>query len=413
MIKTIGILGAGQLARMLAQAGQKMGLKFVFLDPATDACAAEFGEHICAEWDDEAALKKLGQSSDVVTFDFENVPESSASLIGSLCQVYPPPRALYESQDRLREKTMMQTLGIPVAPFHAVGSRPDLIAAVEKTGLPCVLKTRRLGYDGKGQKVLRFQEDMERAWQELGDFELICEGFVSYDAECSIIAARGRDGKTVYWPMTRNQHRDGVLAISVAPAFARQLQARAESLIQRLLDHLDYVGVMALELFLKDDELLANEFAPRVHNSGHWSIDGAHTSQFENHLRAICGLVSACFVGYALAKERYLLYGLFVLDSAFFVFAMAITTYVNRIAPPSEHTPTLSMGVAMNHVAAVAMPLVGGFLWEYMGYEWVFVIGGVVGVASIIVAHGVPAKMPPAPPGLPLDSVDDRQTRGT
>jgi 5-(carboxyamino)imidazole ribonucleotide synthase len=290
MIKTVGILGAGQLARMLAQAGQPMGLEFVFLDPAPDACAAEYGEHICAQWDDEAALKKLARCSDVVTFDFENVPESSASLIEFLCPVFPPPRALYKSQDRLREKTMMQTLGIPVAPFHEVSSRPDLIAAVDKIGFPCVLKTRRLGYDGKGQKVLRFQEDMERAWQVFGDFELICEGFVSFDAECSIIAARGRDGQTVYWPLTRNLHRDGILAISAAPAFGPRLQARAEELIQRMLDHLDYVGVMALELFLKDDELLANEFAPRVHNSGHWSIDGAKTSQFENHLRAICGL---------------------------------------------------------------------------------------------------------------------------
>ena len=290
MIKTVGILGAGQLARMLAQAGKPLGLEFIFLDPAKDACAAEFGEHICADWDDEAALKKLGQRSDVVTFDFENVPESSASLIESLCPVYPPPRALFKSQDRLREKTMMQELGIPVAPFHPVASRPDLVAAVEKIGLPCVLKTRRFGYDGKGQAVLRFQEDMERAWQVLGDHELICEGFVTFDAECSIIAARGKDGQTVFWPLTRNLHREGVLAISLAPAFDRQLQARAEDLIQRLLDHLDYTGVMALELFLKDGELLANEFAPRVHNSGHWSIDGARTSQFENQLRAICGL---------------------------------------------------------------------------------------------------------------------------
>jgi len=290
MIKTVGILGAGQLARMLAQAGRPMGLDFVFLDPTEDACAAEFGEHICANWDDEEALKKLGQLSDVVTFDFENVPESSASLIESLCPVYPPPRALYKSQDRLREKTMMQDLGIPVAPFHPVSSRPDLVAAVEKIGLPCVLKTRRFGYDGKGQMVLRFQEDMERAWQALGDVDLICEGFVPFDAECSIIAARGNDGQTIFWPLTRNLHREGILAISVAPAFGPQLQARAETLVQRLLDHLDYTGVMALELFLQDGELLANEFAPRVHNSGHWSIDSARTSQFENHLRAICGL---------------------------------------------------------------------------------------------------------------------------
>lgn len=290
MIKKVGILGAGQLARMLAQAGQPLGLEFIFLDPAQDACAAEFGTHICAAWDDEAALTKLGQSCDVVTFDFENVPESSASLIESLCPVYPPPRALFKSQDRLREKTMMQELGIEVAPFCPVASRPELIAAVEQIGLPCVLKTRRFGYDGKGQAVLRFQEDMERAWQELGDFELICEGFVPFQAECSIIAARDRNGQTVFWPLTRNLHRNGILAISMAPAFGPALQARAESMMQSLLDHLDYTGVMALELFLLNGKLLANEFAPRVHNSGHWSIDGSHTSQFENHLRAICGL---------------------------------------------------------------------------------------------------------------------------
>ena len=290
MIKTVGILGAGQLARMLAQAGQPLGLDFIFLDPAEDACAAEFGTHICAGWADEAALKELGRNSDVVTFDFENVPESSASMIEALCPVYPPPRALFKSQDRLREKTMMQALGIPVAPFQPVASRPELIAAVEKIGLPCVLKTRRFGYDGKGQAVLRFQEDMERAWQLLGDSELICEGFVAFQAECSIIAARSRNGQTVFWPLTRNLHRGGILAISMAPAFDPSLQERAETMIQSLLDHLDYTGVMALELFLVDGELLANEFAPRVHNSGHWSIDGAYTSQFENHLRAICGL---------------------------------------------------------------------------------------------------------------------------
>ena len=290
MIKTVGILGADQLARMLAQAGQPMGLEFVFLDPARDACAAEFGEHICADWDDEAALKTLAQRADVVTFEFENVPESSAGLIESMCPLYPPTRALYKSQDRLREKTIMQTLGIPVAPFYPVASRPELLAAVEKIGLPCVLKTRRFGYDGKGQVVLRFQEDLERAWQELGDHDLICESFVPFEAECSIIAARGRDGRTVFWPLTRNKHQDGILAVSMAPAFDPQLQGRAEALVQKLLGHLDYTGVMALELFLKDDELLANEFAPRVHNSGHWSIDAGCTSQFENHLRAICDL---------------------------------------------------------------------------------------------------------------------------
>lgn len=290
MTGTVGILGAGQLARMLAQAGKPMGLEFIFLDPAADACAAEYGEHICAAWDDEAALKELGRRADVVTFDFENVPESSASLIESLCPVFPPPRALFESQDRLREKTMMQTLDIPVAPFYPVSDRPGLLAAVESIGLPCVLKTRRFGYDGKGQAVLRFQEDLERAWQQLGGSELICEGFVPFHAECSIIAARDGEGHTVFWPLTRNLHRGGILSISTAPAFDEKLQEQAETMIGKLLDHLGYTGVMALELFLVGDRLLANEFAPRVHNSGHWTIDGARTSQFENHLRAICGL---------------------------------------------------------------------------------------------------------------------------
>ncbi len=289
-LNTIGVLGGGQLGRMLAQAGSPMGLKFVFLDPAEDACAAELGDHIHAGWDDEAALLELGKRADVVTFDFENVPESSASLIESRCPVYPPPQALFVSQDRLREKRLMQELNIPVAPFFPVSSRPDLMSAIDQIGLPCVLKTRRFGYDGKGQSVLRLQEDMERAWQQLGDQDLICEGFVPFAAECSIIAARDRDGRTVFWPLTCNLHREGVLAISMAPVFGAQMQARAEALIRRLLEHLDYVGVMALELFLADGELLANEFAPRVHNSGHWTIDAAQTSQFENHLRAICGL---------------------------------------------------------------------------------------------------------------------------
>lgn len=290
MTKTVGILGAGQLARMLAQAGRPMGLRFIFLDPAKDSCAAEFGEHICAGWDDEVALRQLAQRSDIVTFEFENVPDSTARLIESLCPMYPSSRALFKSQDRIREKSMLQELEIPVAPFQAVSSRIELIAAVETIGFPCVLKTRRFGYDGKGQMVLRFQEDLERAWHELGDHDLICESFVPFDVECSIISARGTDGQTVFWPLTQNLHRDGILAISTSPAFDIELQTAAEALAQRLLDHLDYTGVMALELFLKDGQLLANEFAPRVHNSGHWSIDGSRTSQFENHLRAICGL---------------------------------------------------------------------------------------------------------------------------
>ena len=275
---------------MLAQAGSRMDMQFIFLDPAKDACAAEYGRHICAAWDDHAALTELATQSDVVTFDFENVPDSSASLIESLCPVYPPPVALHASQDRLREKQLMGELGIPVAPYSPVSTRPELMQAIEQIGLPCVLKTRQFGYDGKGQMLLRLPEDMERAWQQLGDNPLVCEGFVPFETECSIIAARGIDGETVYWPLTRNLHRDGILAISMAPVFDDALQQQAQDLITKLLDKLNYVGVLALELFVLDGNLLVNEFAPRVHNSGHWTIDGSQTSQFENHLRAICGL---------------------------------------------------------------------------------------------------------------------------
>ncbi len=188
------------------------------------------------------------------------------------------------------EKEILTELGIRVAPSHAVSSRTDLLEGLDLLSYPAVLKTRRLGYDGKGQAVIRDQEDLERAWQQLGDHDLILEAFVPFEAECSLIAVRGINGETRFWPLTRNVHSQGILALSLAGSFDQSLQEKAEAVIQAVLDHFSYIGVLTLEFFVLDGELLVNEIAPRVHNSGHWTIDGAETSQFENHLRAITGM---------------------------------------------------------------------------------------------------------------------------
>jgi len=286
----IGILGGGQLGRMLGLAGIPLGFHFRFLDPAVDACAAASGELIQAPFDDADAARELGRQVDVATFDFENVPEASAQALAGVCPLYPGANALGASQDRLVEKELLVRLGARVPPYHAVSSRTDLLDGLDKLGFPAVLKTRRFGYDGKGQAVLRDQEDLERAWQQLGDSRLILEAFVPFEAECSLIGARGRDGHTRFWPLTRNVHADGILALSLPGVFDDALQARAERVMTELMDHLGYVGVLTIEFFLHNGELLFNEFAPRVHNSGHWTIDGSECSQFENHLRAISGL---------------------------------------------------------------------------------------------------------------------------
>jgi 5-(carboxyamino)imidazole ribonucleotide synthase len=289
-VRTVGILGGGQLARMLALAGIPLGLQFRFLDPAADACAAELGDFLQAGFDDAQAAAQLGQSVDVATYDFENVPAATASALLQHCPLYPGVAALQQCQDRLTEKTLLQDLGIAVPLFMAVNSRPDLLAAVEMLGFPCVLKTRRLGYDGKGQAILRQPEDLERAWQRLGGHELILEAFVAFEAECSLIAVRAQHGEVRAWPLTQNVHSDGVLVLSRPGSLDAALQQQAEQIARKLLEHFDYVGVMTVEFFLADGQLLVNEIAPRVHNSGHWTINAASTSQFENHLRAICAL---------------------------------------------------------------------------------------------------------------------------
>ena len=289
----IGILGAGQLGRMLALAGYPLGLEFAFLDPAAEACAAPLGGHLRADYLDQEALAKFCAGIDLATFEFENVPQQAAEFVAARVPLLPGPRALTAGQDRLSEKQMFVSLGIPVPKFVAVSSRAGLETAVQHTGLPAVLKTRRMGYDGKGQFVLRSAADLDAAWARLGSQPLILEAFVPFEREVSCLAVRGRDGAIRFYPLVQNLHRSGILR-TARPRAGDPLQALGEDYARRVLQHLDYVGVMAFEFFVAGGGLLANEIAPRVHNSGHWSIEGAECSQFENHLRAITGLPLGC-----------------------------------------------------------------------------------------------------------------------
>ncbi len=285
----VGVLGAGQLARMLALAGHPLGMRFAFLDPASESCAAALGEHYCGDYGDTALLDRFAAAVDVVTYEFENVPVACVEYLARRRPVWPPAGALHTAQDRLHEKTLFRELGIATPPFQAVNSLEELKQAVAGIGLPAVLKTRRLGYDGKGQAVLRQPEDIDAAWHRIGGVPLILEGFVAFQREVSIIAVRGRDGEIRCYPLAENIHRNGILHLSRS-CVGDSMQEQAESYIKLLLEQLDYVGVLALELFQDGARLIANEIAPRVHNSGHWTIEGAETSQFENHLRAVCGL---------------------------------------------------------------------------------------------------------------------------
>ncbi|QIL20159.1 5-(carboxyamino)imidazole ribonucleotide synthase [Thermomonas sp. HDW16] len=292
---TVGILGGGQLARMMALSGAPLGLRFRVLDNVADACAGQFAPMIVGDYTDQAALAEFASQVDVATFDFENVPAESAQWLAERVPVFPKPRALAVAQDRLAEKTLFRELGIPVPDFADITSRAALEAAVTQLGMPCILKTRRLGYDGKGQFRIKTAADIDAAWESLGaqaeTVGLILEGFVHFQRELSVVAVRGRDGEFRAWPLTENWHVDGVLSASLAPASVDDAtQATALSHARKLAEALDYVGVFALELFCRDGELLANELAPRVHNSGHWTIEGSETSQFQNHLRAVLGL---------------------------------------------------------------------------------------------------------------------------
>src|SRR5256884_3500578 len=288
----VAVLGGGQLGRMLALAGIPLGVGFRFLDPGPDATAGALGLLVVGALGDETALAHVSEGAAVVTYEWEGVPAAGARFVAATgTAVLPPPVALDVTQDRLREKELCRRLGIGTPEFAAVDDRADLERAVKEVGLPAVLKTRRGGYDGKGQAALREPHDGDRAWSELGGVPLLLESLVPFDRELSVLARRGRDGAAPCWPLVENHHDGGILRRSYAPAPAltEQLQGAAERLAGKLLDELEYVGVLAVELFDVRGELLVNELAPRVHNSGHWTIEGADTSQFENHLRAILG----------------------------------------------------------------------------------------------------------------------------
>lgn len=290
---TVGILGGGQLARMLALSGAPLGLRFLVMDAVADACAAQFVPQLRADYRDQAALAEFASRVDVATFDFENVPAASAQWLAERIPVFPVPSALAIAQDRLAEKTLFRDLGIAVAAYARVDTRAELEQAVASIGLPAILKTRRLGYDGKGQFRLRQHRDVDAAWNALGagSAALILEAWVPFDRELSVLAVRARDGEFRAWPLTENWHADGILAASLAPTrVSTALERSALDAARSIANALDYVGVFALELFECNGALLANEIAPRVHNSGHWTIEGARTSQFENHLRAVLGL---------------------------------------------------------------------------------------------------------------------------
>ncbi len=289
-IQTIGILGAGQLGRMLALSGYPLGYRFRFFDSAPDAPAGHVGEQVVGSFEDLEALQAFAKSVDLITYEFENVPSKALAYCAQYVPVSPNNKALEVAQDRVSEKTLCQTLGIPTHRFFAIQSLEDLTKACQELGFPAVLKTRRLGYDGKGQRVIRNEAEIKTAYQELCSQALILEEFVRFDREISIVAVRGRGAETKCYPLVENLHRNGILWRSVAPAPNQEkLAVLAEEYAQKVASHLDYCGVFALEFFVQNGKLLFNEMAPRVHNSGHWTIEGAHTSQFENHIRAVTG----------------------------------------------------------------------------------------------------------------------------
>ena len=289
---TIGIVGGGQLGRMLALAGRRLGLRFVVLEPKADPPAGAAAPVIQAAYDDPDALRQLADRVDVVTYEFENVPVEAARMLEKWVPVRPGPAALELAQDRLTEKRGLRAMGVGTADFEPVAHPEDLLRALEVLGSPVVLKARRLGYDGKGQSIVRGPGDVDGAWEVLGGVPAIAEAFVPFDRELSQVAARGSDGSMAFYPLVENHHQEGILRTTIAPApdLTPELIDHAQRSVRSLAEHLDYIGVITVELFQIGSDLLANEIAPRVHNSGHWTQDGAVTCQFENQVRAVAGL---------------------------------------------------------------------------------------------------------------------------
>jgi 5-(carboxyamino)imidazole ribonucleotide synthase len=286
----IGVIGAGQLGRMLALAGYPLALQFRFLDSNADSPGGQVAPIVTGAFDDPQSLEHLAAAVDLVTYEFENVPVAALQKVAQTHPVWPPVDALRVSQDRLLEKQLFEKLKIPTPPFRAVDSLDDLRAAVRDIALPCVLKTRRLGYDGKGQRYLRKPADVDAAWEALAGVPLILEGFIDFEREVSVVGVRSTTGEVRAYPIVANTHRDGILRVTLAPHRHPALQRAAEAHMKRVMKHFGYAGVLTIEFFVRRGKLVANEMAPRVHNSGHWTIEGAATSQFENHLRAILGL---------------------------------------------------------------------------------------------------------------------------
>lgn len=288
----VGVLGGGQLGRMLALAGYQLGIEFRFFDPNAGASVGQIGQLIVAEYSDHSALERFLDGVDVVTYEFESIPLSTVQFVAERVKVYPPLKALETAQDRLLEKQLFERLKIATPRFAPVDSLKDLRAALELIGMPAVLKTRRLGYDGKGQAVIPDDSAVDGAWKRLAGSPLIVEKYIAFQHELSVIGVRDIAGRELFYPPIENVHREGILRKSTAPAPSATPESGAQAIeyCRRLMDELEYVGVLALEMFSVDGALLANEMAPRVHNSGHWTIDGSDTSQFENHLRAVMSL---------------------------------------------------------------------------------------------------------------------------
>src|SRR6185312_15737074 len=287
-LMTVGIVGAGQLGRMLALAGYPLGLDFLFLDPAREAPAGRIAPVLHGSFTDPKLLSRLARECEVLTFDWENVSVEALRAHAAAAhgaRICPPIRALATGQDRVAEKRLFERLGIPTTRWHAVGSPQELRRALDRIGLPGVLKTRRLGYDGKGQAVVRSAAQAAAAWRKLGRAPLLYEEWVDFDCEVSIIGARGAGGATAVYPLCGNVHGAGILRLTLAPFGPSRWQRQAARYLTRVLEHFRYRGILTIEFFVRRGKLIANELAPRVHNSGHWTIEGAVTSQFENHLR--------------------------------------------------------------------------------------------------------------------------------
>ena len=289
---TIGMLGGGQLGRMFTLAARSMGYEVIVLDPDPDSPAGKLAtDHVCANYSDQTALDYLAKTCNVVTTEFENVPASTLDSLANSCPVRPGAKAVMITQDRIHEKTFLRDNGFPTAPFAIINNESDLAAGLQTVQAPAILKVSRYGYDGKGQYAIESENDLCAAWQALQGNESVLEQRVPLDREVSVVLARGTDGQTVSYPVAENIHHGGILDVSMVPArIDDSIEEQVVNMSTQIATALDYVGVMAVEFFISHGKILVNEIAPRPHNSGHYTLDATVTSQFEQQVRAVCGL---------------------------------------------------------------------------------------------------------------------------